>query len=84
MGKKVEYLTVKQLCALFGRSRQTIWRWQREKGMPTRRIPGDGVDAVRFNKAKVLAWAKANGISPLVKQQLEQTPEQQALEHAAT
>jgi excisionase family DNA binding protein len=49
------YLTVAQVASMFGVTRQTIWRWRREFGLPCLQ-PAGPHGRVVFIRADVEAW----------------------------
>ena len=49
-----EYLNVKQVTALLGISRNTLYIWQRDRDFP--KALKIGSKAVRFRRSEILAW----------------------------
>ena len=58
-GPPAEWLTSGDIQRMFRVSRQTVWRWAHERGMPMRRVGG----IVRFPAAKVQEWAERHLIT---------------------
>lgn len=53
---------VNHLQKLFRRNKITIYFWRNTKGLPYVEIPGEKRPVIRFNRRKVLAWAKHCGV----------------------
>lgn len=55
------YLSVKDICALFGVSKVTFYRWQKDPGRPTIHPAPKLLPMVRFTQEDVDAYLEANG-----------------------
>ncbi len=51
----------KQIAAFLGRDVRTVWRWEKERGLPVHRVPGDGRRAVFAYQTEIEAWLKNAG-----------------------
>ena len=54
-----EWLTNRDIQQMFQVSRQMVWRWANEMGMPCRRVGG----IVRYPASKVQEWAEKRSIT---------------------
>ena len=51
-----QYVSTSELCSRYGRSRDTLLRWQKEKGFPKPVIQGGHVAESRWREADIQAW----------------------------
>lgn len=57
-----DLLTLKQVCRLFNDVAPiTVRKWREQKGFPFVIIPGDVLNAVRYDKAEVAEWGRTHG-----------------------
>ncbi|HUA14481.1 MAG TPA: tetratricopeptide repeat protein [Verrucomicrobiae bacterium] len=51
----------KEIAAFFGRTERTVRRWEAERGLPVRRVPGGGRSAVFAYSHELAEWLKGRG-----------------------
>ena len=49
----------KEIASYLGRDIRTVWRWEKERGLPVHRVPGDGRRAIFAYQSEIEAWLKA-------------------------
>lgn len=50
----------KEIATFLDRDIRTVWRWEKERGLPVHRIPGDGRRAVFAYQREIEAWLKSS------------------------
>lgn len=48
----------KEIASYLGRDIRTVWRWEKERGLPVHRVPGDGRRAIFAYQSEIEAWLK--------------------------
>lgn len=49
----------KEIAAFLDRDIRTVWRWEKERGLPVHRVPGDGRRAVFAYQREIEAWLES-------------------------
>ncbi len=49
----------KEIATFLDRDVRTVWRWEKERGLPVHRVPGDGRRAVFAYQREIEAWLKS-------------------------
>lgn len=58
-----QLLSTPEVATRFAVTRQTLFAWRRERGLPCVMIPGHKRDAVRYKLSELRKWARAHGVS---------------------
>lgn len=67
-----DFLSTGDMCRLFGVTRQTIWRWRCERGLPAHEFRwGENGTMVLFKRRDVLRWARGHRIPVATNRVLE-------------
>jgi len=74
----------KEIATFLDRDIRTVWRWEKERGLPIHRVPGDGRRAVFAYQSEVEAWLnRAEHVSVSLDEHLPDTtksPDESAFE----
>lgn len=57
---KTQLSSWKEVAAYFNATPRTVMRWERERGLPIRRLPGESRSRVYANVAELKAWLDSN------------------------
>lgn len=57
---KTQLSSWKEVAAFFNATPRTVMRWERERGLPIRRLPGDARSRVYANVSELKAWLDSN------------------------
>src|ERR1700739_768515 len=61
--------TWKEIATFFGRDERTVKRWEKERGLPLRRVPGGRRGTVYAFSEELTAWLRSSQQSELPKEQ---------------
>lgn len=50
----------KEIATFLDRDIRTVWRWEKERGLPVHRVPGDGRRAVFAYRSEIQAWLESD------------------------
>jgi Tfp pilus assembly protein PilF len=59
---KTRLTTWKEVAAFFGRTERTVMRWEAERGLPVRRLPGKARSGIYAEVAELEAWLRGAGL----------------------
>jgi tetratricopeptide (TPR) repeat protein len=59
---KSRLTTWKEVAAFFGKTERTVMRWEAERGLPVRRLPGEARSSIYADVAELEAWLRGPGI----------------------
>lgn len=62
---KTRLETWKEVAAFFGKDERTVKRWEAERGLPIRRLPGETRSRIYAEVAELDAWLKGASAGPL-------------------
>jgi tetratricopeptide (TPR) repeat protein len=85
--QKTRLTTWKEVAAFFGKTERTVMRWEAERGLPVRRLPGETRSSIYAEVAELESWLRGPGaavpeLSGLAAPQLPQAIPQDAPGHA--
>jgi tetratricopeptide (TPR) repeat protein len=58
---KARLTTWKEVAAFFGKTERTVMRWEAERGLPVRRLPGEARSSIYAEVAELEAWLRGPG-----------------------
>lgn len=61
---KTRLTTWKEVAAFFGKTERTVMRWEAERGLPVRRLPGETRSNIYADVADLEAWLRGPGAAP--------------------
>jgi tetratricopeptide (TPR) repeat protein len=61
---KTRLTTWKEVAAFFGKTERTVMRWEAERGLPVRRLPGKARSGIYADVAELEAWLRGAGAAP--------------------